>query len=231
MNILSRLLAGRYIRIFHQTLIDRNRDRGHPELGRITKADIKAMTQDTFNNYQRLIVNVDLGPTYGSRVMVRNGVLSLSLYRAIRKLGADKDYATELCTDVLWKIYKKQVWIQRFLARFMSRNPQKQMNRIQKIFLSFPLARPGYEWEINEIGSIASYDIFRCPVCDYFKTQEQEDLEFFRNSWCTLDYPLAEYLVKGGKYERQHTLSAGDNRCDMRWIAVASGDHHGHGQR
>lgn len=224
MSLLSRLLAGWYIQIFHQTLIDRNRDRRHPESGRITKEDIKTMTRDTFDNYQRLIVNVDLGPTYGSSVMVRNGVLSLSLYRAIRKLGADRDYATELCTDVLWKIYKKQVWIQRLLARLMSRNPQKQMNRIQKFFLSFPLARPGYEWEINEIESITSYDIFRCPVCDYFKTLEQEDLEFFRNSWCTLDYPLAEYLVKGGKYERQHTLSAGDTRCDMRWMAVASGD-------
>jgi len=60
MSILSRLLAGWYIQIFHKTLIDRNRDRRHPESGRITKEDIKTMTRDTFDNYQRLIVNVDL---------------------------------------------------------------------------------------------------------------------------------------------------------------------------
>ena len=225
MNIFSRMLTGSYFRFFGKTLLDRNRDRQRPELGRITKADIKAITKDIYQNYQRLIVNVDFGSTYGSRVMVRNGVLSQSFYRAMRTFGADEAYATELCTDVLWKIYKKQVWLQRFMGRIMSRSSQKQMNTMQKIFLSFPLARPGYEWEINEIGSVASYDIFRCPVCDYFTTQEPEDFEFFRKSWCTLDWPLAEYLVKGGKYERHYTLSNGDNRCDMRWTANSSSNH------
>jgi hypothetical protein len=57
------------------------------------------------------------------------------------------------------------------------------------------------------------------PIFEYFKTQGEEALEFFRNSWCTLDFPLAEFMVKGGRYERPHTLSAGDNVCDMRWIA------------
>lgn len=225
MNIFLRILTGSYFRFFCKTLIDRNRDRQRPELGRITREDIRSISKDMYQNYERLIVDVNFSSTYGSRVMVRNGVLSQSFYRAMRNFGADKEYATELCTDVLWKIYKTQVWLQRFMGRLVSRSPQKQMNKIQKIFLSFPLARPGYEWEINEIDSVASYDIFRCPVCDYFKTQKQEDFEFFRKSWCTLDWPLAEYLVKGGKYERQYTLSNGDSRCDMRWTGEMAGSH------
>lgn len=222
MNKFLKTVAGCYYRFFCKILLDRNRDRQRPELGRITKTDIKAISKDMYQNYQRLIVDVDFGSTYGSRVMVRNGVLSQSFYRAMRTFGADKEYATELCTDVIWKIYKSQVRIQRFLGRLMSRDPQKQMNTVQKMFLAFPLAQPGYKIEVNEIGSVASYDIFRCPVCDYFKTQEQEDFVFFRKSWCTLDWPLAEYLVKGGKYERQHTLSDGDNRCDMQWIGESA---------
>ncbi len=218
MNILSKILYHSYVRTFHQVLIDRNRDRHRPQLGRITKIDVNNIVEGTLKNFQRLIQNVDLGKTYGSRVMVRNGVLSQSLYQVIRNFGADKEYATELCSDILWKIYKKQVLIQRILARFMSRDPQKQMNRIQKFFLFFPLAKPGYDWKINEMGSTASYDIHRCPVCDYFKTQNQEDFDFFRNSWCTFDFPLAEYLVQGGKHQRSQTLSSGDNRCDMKWM-------------
>jgi len=49
--------------------------------------------------------------------------------------------------------------------------------------------------------------------------QGEEALEFFRKSWCTLDFPLAEAMVRGGRYERPRTLSEGDEVCDMRWIA------------
>ncbi len=62
-------------------------------------------------------------------------------------------------------------------------------------------------------------DFYRCPVNYYFQALGKEELEFFRNSWCTMDWPFAEAMVKGGKYERRHTLSAGDNVCDMRWRA------------
>lgn len=225
MNNFLKTVAACYYRFCCKILIGRNRDRQRPELGRITRADIKTISKDWFENYKCLIVDVDFGSTYGSRVMVRNGVLSQSFYRAMRTFGPDKEYATELCTDVIWKIYKSQVRIQRLIGRLISRAPQKQMNKIQKLFLAFPLANPGYEVKVNEIGSVASYDIFRCPVCDYFRTQGQEDFEFFRKSWCTLDWPLAEYLVKGGKYERRYTLSAGDDRCDMRWIGESVRNH------
>lgn len=219
MNLYSGIQYFINIRTFNQALSDRLRDRNNPESGRITRADVRSIMKDTLAISEQLILNADLGKTYGSRIMVRNGVISQALYHAVKKFGADKSYATELCADVLWKLYKKQISIQRFLAHLMSRDPQAQMNICQKIFLFFPLAQPGYDLKINEIGSIASYDIFRCPVYDYFKTQSQEDIEFFKNSWCTFDSPLSEYLVRGGKYERAHTLSNGDDRCDMRWMA------------
>jgi hypothetical protein len=43
-------------------------------------------------------------------------------------------------------------------------------------------------------------------------------MQFFRDTWCTFDYSAAEMITDGGKYERIHTLSDGDNVCDMRWF-------------
>jgi len=41
-----------------------------------------------------------------------------------------------------------------------------------------------------------------------------------KNSWCTLDYSLAENLIQGGKYKRKHLLSDGDDKCDMCWMVI-----------
>ena len=45
-----------------------------------------------------------------------------------------------------------------------------------------------------------------------------EEMTLFRKTWCTFDYTSAEYAVEGGKYQRKHTLSDGDEVCDMRWF-------------
>ena len=156
--------------------------------------------------------------------MLRSGVWSLAVYRAIRAQGVEEDYATELCTDYLWVAYRSQMRVQRRLGHLLARSPRAQMAAIQRIFLRFPLAAPGYDCKLREIPGVFAYDIHRCPVYDYFAAQGEEALEFFRNSWCTLDYPLAEYLVRGGRYERCETLSAGGPFCDMRWRVVEERD-------
>ena len=220
MNKVLRLFSWRNIRIINHTLSGRNRNRKQPESGRITKEDINLIIEETWENYNILKQNAPFEKTLGARIMLKNGIVSLALYRAIGKVAVGEDYATELCTDILWKFYIKQIRVQRFIARFLHRKPQQQMNMLQRIFLRFPLTRPGYDWKINEMGEVSAYDITRCPVYDYFKSQGPNELEFFRNSWCTLDFPLAEYLVRGGKYERTHTLSAGDDMCDMCWKVI-----------
>ncbi len=217
MKKLFRLLLWDNIRIINNTLSGRNRSRKQPALGRINKEDINFIIEETWKNYNILKVNAPSEKTFGARLMLKNGIFSLALYRAIGKVVVEDDYATELCTDILWKFYVKQIRIQRLIARVLHSDPQKQMNMLQRIFLRFPLARPGYDWKINEMGKASAYDIIRCPVYDYFKSQGQAELEFFKKSWCTLDFPLAEHLVKGGKYERTHTLSEGDDKCDMCW--------------
>jgi len=219
-KLIIRIFGWSTIRIIKQALYGRNRNRLQPELGRINIQDVDLIFEETWKNFNILKAKIPVEKTIGARIMIKNGALSLALYRAIGKVAADEDYVTELCTDILWKVYIKQIRIQKFVSKLFHRKPHEQMRMIQRIFLRFPLARPGYEWEIKETGKDVSYDITRCPVYDYFKTLGQEELKFFQNSWCTLDFPLAEHLVKGGQYERKYTLSAGDDRCDMCWKVV-----------
>jgi len=220
MKGISKLLFRYHYRIAEHTLLGRNRDRRHPESGRITEDDMRLGYYEFLRHYEILRQNAPSEETSGARIMLNNGIMSHALYRAIGKVAVGDEYVTELCTDVLWKSYLKSIRVQRFIARLLSRDPRQQMRIVQRMFLRFPLAKPGYDWNIKETKKGYNYDITRCPVWDYFKSQGPSDIAFFRNSWCTLDFPLAEHLVKGGKYLRSRTLSAGDDVCDMCWKAI-----------
>ena len=71
--------------------------------------------------------------------------------------------------------------------------------------------------------------LHHCPpfafVRNYIeKHGDRGELEAFQRSWCRYDWGLTYAMVDGrygvrGHYERPHTLSAGDDVCDMRWRA------------
>lgn len=84
-----------------------------------------------------------------------------------------------------------------------------------RMSLRYPFNRPGYDWKVLPEPGTFAVDFYRCPVYDYLKSQGED--EFMLNSWCTLDFALAQVMTKGGYYERPHTLAAGDNVCDMKW--------------
>jgi hypothetical protein len=178
---------------------------------------VKRIFADAATRTQELASGVPREPTLGARLMLTSGIWSLAIYHAIRAAGAEVDHATDLCTDYLWVSYRRNVRRARWLGRLGQRDPEKQMARIQERFLRFPLESPGYDCRLEDVAGCYAYDIRRCPVQDYFRKQGEEALEFFRRSWCTLDYPLAEHLVRGGRYTRSKVLSDGDPMCDMRW--------------
>lgn len=215
--MLARLRLRLYKRLLERSLIGRNRSRARPERGRFTAGDVARVMARTAELADALAARVPRQPTAGARMMVTNGVQSLALYRALRGLDVEPPWAIELCTDFLWAAYRRQLAPIRWLAHRAARTPEARMAWIQRRLLRFPLASPGYECRVVDVPGCFAYDVTRCPVRDFFAGQDPEAQEFFRSSWCTLDWPLAEYLVPGGTYERRHTLSAGDAVCDMRW--------------
>lgn len=203
----KRVLAGRYI------------DRRKPIKGRFTATDLDRILDNTLQDFEELMSNADVRrfETLGSRMNVMLGVASLAMYKALQKEGIERDYAIELFTDIAWKVYRKFVILPRLYARLVTRDPQKRMNIILRAFLKFPFNRPGYQWEVKSQDEGFQVDFHRCPVRDYFHEMGEEDFLF--NSWCMLDFALAQVMVQGGRYERPHTLSAGDPLCDMTWSA------------
>lgn len=197
----------------------RYRDRNVPSEGRFTSDRVDHILEETWRNYDDLAptAHVERLKTLGNQQNVLLGVASLAMHRALLAEGIEKDYATELFTDVAWKVYEKWMVLPRFIARRATDDPQVQMNLMLRMFLRYPFGRPGYEWEARAEPQRFALDIYRCPVYDYLKSQGAD--EFMLNSWCTLDFALAQVMTEGGHYERPHTLAAGDAVCDMTWYA------------
>ena len=202
-----------------RSLVGRYVNRHEPQKGRFTADDLNRILEITLNNFEDLLpgAKVDRFETLGSRMNVILGIASLAMYKALLAEGIDHDYAIELFTDVAWKVYEKFVVVPRWIARLAGRDPQQQMNIMLHAFLKFPFNRPGYQWKVKSEDKGFQIDFFRCPIRDYFHEMGEED--FLLNSWCTLDFALAQVMVHGGHYERPHTLSAGDPVCDMTWSA------------
>ena len=208
----NRAFVGRYV------------DRQDPRKGRFTAADQNRVLESMLQHLETLLpkANIERFETLGSRMNVTLGVASLAMYKALLDEGVERNYAIELFTDVAWKVYEKFLVMPRLLARLVTHKPQERMNFMLHAFLRFPFNQPGYQWKVKPLdedhqGEGLRIDFYRCPVRDYLREMGEES--FVLNSWCTLDFALAQAMVKGGRYERPHTLSAGDPLCDMTWSA------------
>jgi hypothetical protein len=203
----NRAILGRYI------------DRNALTKGRFTQSDVDQILDRTLRNFEHLSPKADIKQfkTAGNRLLVLFGVASHAMFQALLDEGLDRSYATELFTDVGWKVYEKMIVLPRLIARLRTGDPQKQMNLMLRMFLRFPFSRPGYDYQVlSEEGGFELH-LYRCPIRNYFNQVGEE--AFLFNSWCMLDYALAQVMVRGGNYQRPHTLSAGDTLCDMLWSA------------
>ena len=193
-----------------------------PTNGRFTRDQVERMLRKTWQGYAELApgAHVERLQTLGSRQNVLLGVLTLACYRALLAEGVQERYATELLTDLVWKVYAQWVAPLRLVARRLTDDPQRQMNLMLRMFLRYPFGRPGYDWQARPEPGVFALDIYRCPVYDYLKSQGAD--QFMLRSWCTLDFALARVMTTGGHYQRPHTLAAGDKLCDMRWFAISA---------
>lgn len=214
MRLESLLIA----RATRRVLEGRLRARTDPR-ARLQRADVDRVVARTAATFARLLAEARLPAGAGARHNVRAGIWTLALYRALKEEVGDEAYATELAADVVWRQYAAAAGPFAALGRLLGLDPRRHMHLAVRLGLLYPFGRPGYQWTARRAGPVLETDFTRCPVLEYFETQGEEALRFFRASWCAFDFPLAEALVAGGRYERAHTLSAGDDRCDMRWIA------------
>jgi len=213
-------------RAAYRTAVGRYRDRNQPQAGRFTHDDIRRVLAAGRRIFDAMLPQERLErfQTLGNRLNVVMAAISLAHHRAFVEAGIEKEYATELISDTVWKAGQtlfKPVFV---LIRRVIRDPRKQMNCFLQMAMRFPFDQPasglGYRREFWTEPARFCMDLYQCAQYDYVKEYgEPADAEVFRKVWCMYDFAAAQAMTNGGRYERRHTLSAGDNVCDMRWYA------------
>lgn len=203
-------------------IVGRNRARGDAAKGRFTVGEVNELLDESWRAFDDLDPDVSREPTFGSRLNVQLAALTLAFLRALMEAGVERDYAIELIGDTCWSIY--QYWGRigrgRFLARLVPspRSPEQEqvLGADGSWPLPFPFNPPGYRARGVPVKDGVGFDVIRCPVADYFHEHGAADLAV--NTWCMLDYPLAEMLDL--RLVRSQTLARGDKLCDFRWLAA-----------
>lgn len=221
-------------RAAREVLQGRRVDPRRHEAGRFLRADVDAFTDDVWQRLERILSDAELEdvPTAGNRHNVLLGALTVAAHHALRDLGLDRDYAIELFADVGWRIYERMLGVPLFVARVVTRDPQRRMELVLRALLRFPFSapgRPGYEVRAWSEPTVFHTDWTYCAPLGFVRRHVERhgdngELEAFHRSWCLYDWAAADLLAgtraRGrAHYERKHTLSRGDPVCDMCWSA------------
>ena len=220
----------------NQILMGRMKEKGVPEGGRFLKFEVDAILDQTWKNVDEMLpdANLESMPTKGNQLNVLLAVVTVGAYHALLEAGINKNYAIELFADIGWKLYTKFLPLPKFIAGIATRDPQKRINMIMRMFMLFPFStpgRPGYVCKAwAEEGQFNTY-WSHCPPFEFVRKfveshGDRGEIAAYQQSWCAYDWALTYALVdgsagNGGYYERPHTLSFGDELCDMRWCAKA----------
>ena len=172
------------------------------------------------------VASIEDLPTAGSRINVALTVMTISLYRALVGEGVQKEHARELTSDVVWHFYAIGGRTVHGIAGIRSRDPHRRMVTALRMMLRFPFGAPGrpaYEVATSdERGKFVTTWTW-CPphafVRQLIEAQGDDgELAAFRRSWCSFDWAFNDLLAGGtGSYTRPHTMSDGDQSCDMTW--------------
>lgn len=216
-----------------QILEGRMKVREKPEAGRFLQTDVRQIYNDAWSNSEGLLKESDLSeiPTLGNRHNVFLAIITVGMYHALLNAGIERSYAIELVADVGWKIFVKFLLVPKRIAKIITSDPQRQINLMLRMFMIFPFSgpgRPGYEVKAWAEEDRFLTDWTFCAPFHFVKQYidkhgDRGEIEAFYRSWCGYDwaltYAMAEGSGKPGYYARPHTLSLGDDVCDMCWSA------------
>jgi len=154
--------------------------------------------------------------TFGANIMVKLSLLTLIIYEKLLTNNNDKQTAIKLTSRINWIIYENLTHKFWFFTGFFSKRPIKRVKKAMNFFIKyFPYTSPGYEMKILKTeNKIVAFNVTKCPAADFF--QEHNLNELCIESWCNLDYPLAEKW--NVKLERNKTIAKGNELCDFKFV-------------
>jgi hypothetical protein len=163
-------------------------------------------------------------PNIGNYMMAYSSLVDLAIYRALLMDKVDPVYATKLIGDINWQFVVNTggyYRLKRKLIYLKTKDPMERMGIFLSDMLKFPYGKPGYRAELYKEGNLYHMNIYSCPMYNFYRQFGNDELTLFRKVFCTYDYAAAERLIEGGRHQREHTLSDGDELCDMRWYISA----------
>jgi len=207
-----------------QVLASRCRRDGMPQYGRFTPKEIRQIIFQANSNIRELMPYLNNLDNVGNYQNEYVGLIDLAIYKALLKAKTDPNYAVNLVGDMQWQgvVNSKGLIpiidpLRKKLHKLTTKDSMAYLEKRLKAMMKYPYSEPGYKIEFYKDKKVYCMDIYSCPVFDFYKQFGEEEVTLFRKTWCTFDYTSAEHLVEGGKYQRKHTLSDGDEVCDMRW--------------
>ena len=176
--------------------------------------EIQRLLHGYWQRYLRLRREVPPMPTFGGSLMLHLAAMSAAFYQELTVMGETKDAATRSFYDIAWKVYKKMGGFSWWLASLRTGDPYRRLRIATELFRAFPFNSPSYLWkDVQASAGIVAFDCLRCPVAEYFQSKGLS--EFCTETWCKLDFPLAERWH--ARLDRSGTIAGGAKVCDFRW--------------
>ncbi len=188
---------------------------GGPDHGRtLTRPGVETIVRRLWAHFDDLAPAFPREPTFGSRMTVALAAVTIAAHRALGEAGIVDPEATDLIREIAWRVYRAWGLVPGAIACLVTRDPVTRLRISTGLFRRFPFNPPGYRMEEVPANGAVAFDVYRCPVADYFEARGLRDLCL--GTWCALDEPLAE--MWGASLQRQGTLAGGAVRCDFKWL-------------
>ena len=115
---------------------------------------------------------------------------------------------------VHWSHTSQRVLTLDWVEGLRLREAASSLGTMQKEQLvTFPFGAPSYKWrDVLTTDGVIAFDCSKCPVAEFFGYDASE---LCVQSWCRLDFPLADKW--GGQLQRTGTIASGAAKCDFRW--------------
>ncbi|HEV2741407.1 MAG TPA: AarF/UbiB family protein [Candidatus Elarobacter sp.] len=158
----------------------------------------------------------------GATFTVHLAAVTAAAYETFMAEGVTSEKATLTVYDVAWAVYQKMGSAAWSLSAVAGKDDADRMRVATVAFRTFPFSAPSYEWkDVASAAGTVGFDCLRCPVAEYFKTQQLSELCV--RTWCALDFPLAEKIWHA-KLERSGSIAGGASRCDFRWHPLVASE-------
>ncbi|MGF7082216.1 L-2-amino-thiazoline-4-carboxylic acid hydrolase [Mucilaginibacter sp. UYCu711] len=177
---------------------------------------VKQILSSYWQRYQELKPEVPVMPTLGGYVTVHLAALSTAFYNELTAKGQNEEATAKIFYDIAWKVYIKMGKLSWWLAGLRNRKVYGRLLKTTQLFRAFPFNSPSYKWQDIKTGdNVVGFDCLKCPVAEYFQSKGLS--KFCTQTWCSLDYPLAQ--LWHAKLERTGSIAGGADKCDFRWTA------------